>query len=177
MRFVCVPVCWNSTSLIDFLEVLSVWLRVEQHLGCHVLEVTIRQGMTVEMSYVGECVWQWHVWWWIYEAVVLALHIWLILWAHPWLTFLYEASAASVPISTMFICESYFGLIHGCVPLQGFRCLCSDFNTAVKGCVCSSTERNHAYAVTVFSFCLCVRLRHLTEVTGKIRVLSLSWMI
>ena len=32
---------------------------VKQHLGCHVLEVTIRQWMTVETAYVGSSPWVW----------------------------------------------------------------------------------------------------------------------
>ena len=50
------------------------------------------QWMTVEMSYVGECDWRWHVWQWFYKFVVLAVHSWIIFWGHPWTTFLYKAS-------------------------------------------------------------------------------------
>ena len=36
----------------------------------------------------------------MYKAVVCAVHTCIIVWAHPWLTFLYKASAAHVVTST-----------------------------------------------------------------------------
>ena len=55
-------------------------------------------SVTVEMSYIGECDWQWHVCLWVYKAVVL-VHIQVISGAHTGRTFLYKASAASGSIS------------------------------------------------------------------------------
>ena len=70
------------------------------------LEVTMRPRVTVDMSYVGDCDWQCHVYLWVYKAVVCAVHTWIIFWAHPGFTLLCKASAASVTISTGLIFDA-----------------------------------------------------------------------
>ena len=86
----------------------TIWVCMKQHLGCPMLEVTMRVHVTVERSYAGECDWLWQVCCWMYKSVVsyklvTVVHIWIILSVHPVCTLLYNASPASITISTMFI--------------------------------------------------------------------------
>ena len=78
---------------------------VEQNLGCTMLEVTMSDSCDILRWTVMDsdmCLW-------VFKDVVLCVHISIILWAHPWLTFLFKASAAEVPLPQFRFqqCELY----------------------------------------------------------------------
>ena len=99
MNHWCWPVCVGSTDNLSRLL----------HYYC--LYVC---GTAPWLSYIGSDdetssddwdVLRWRVWQvscWVYKALVLGAYIWIMLWAHPWLMFLFKASATSVTIWTVW---------------------------------------------------------------------------